>query len=182
MRFVAFIRGLNVADKNVLSMRDLKKLLRNFNFTNINSILTNGNIVLDNVEHPRNTMANTITGAITDCYGYYTDVQIYNQYELEKVLLENPFLKEEGIDKNHLYITFLNDTPAPHRMKCLAEVRTKNRYHIIDNIVYLHIKSRYFKSKLNNRVIEKHLGLLGVTRSLKIIEKLLKMVTVEEPT
>ena len=60
-------------------------------------------------------------------FGFDVKVLIRTKKELEKVVEENPFKKE---DFKHLYITFLSDVPSKNLIKNLnhnLEVNMKNK-------------------------------------------------------
>ncbi len=179
MRYVALLRGINSGSDKLINMGDLKALMKNFNFANVATVLNNGNVIFDNIVYPSNTLVRVIKGAIMDFFEYDIPVMIKNEVSLRKIIQNNPFLKEEGINKDHLYLTFLDDIPPPHKINLLSYIKTKDRYAVVENCVYLHIKGPFYKTKLSNRNIERELDILSTTRSWNTVEKLLELTTVE---
>ena len=50
MRYILFLRGINVGGKNKVSMTDLKALLDNAGFENLDSYINSGNLFFSSVE------------------------------------------------------------------------------------------------------------------------------------
>ncbi len=177
MRYVVFLKGINVAEKKRVPMNDLKSLMINFNFKNITTILESGNIVFDNIQYQRHTIPRIIRGAIKDCFDYDIPVFLHNHNSLKNIIKNNPFLQEENINKSQLYITFLEDIPPPHKIKHLASHlgNIKDRYQIIGKYLYIHLTTTYVHTKLSNRTIEKRLDIVATTRKWETIEKLVVM-------
>src|SRR3990172_6254989 len=46
-KYVAFLRGINVGENNIISMNDLKNALTKNKFKNVNTYINSGNIVLE---------------------------------------------------------------------------------------------------------------------------------------
>jgi uncharacterized protein (DUF1697 family) len=103
-------------------------------------------------------------------------VMVKTAAELKKVIAGNPFLKERGIDRGRLYVTFLQQAPEKRRVARLGAVRAgADRFHSLGKEIYLHCPSGYGRSKLANNAIEKVLSIRATTRNWNTVLRLGEM-------
>lgn len=176
MRYVAFLKGINVADKHPVPMRDLKKLLHTFNFNNVQTIHNNGNVVFDNLLYPRNNLNTVIHGAIKDFFGFDIYVFIRSKIAMKQLKNNNPFLSKSNIDIRKLYITFLDEIPSPHKIAYFKKIIAEDNFFIDGKHIYIHSNKKLINSKLSNRFIGNSLGVSCTSRKWSTIEKSLTLL------
>ncbi|MCM4158194.1 DUF1697 domain-containing protein [Gramella sp. AN32] len=107
MKFIGFLRGINVGGKHKLPMDDLKKVLSNMGYTNISTVLNSGNIIFESEEISAKTIESDITLKLKKEFHFDTPTIIIKADDIKKIYRYDPFSKVK-IDKNiRLYITFL---------------------------------------------------------------------------
>jgi len=90
--------------------------------------------------------------------------------DMAKVVADNPFLKQKGIDVTKLHVTFLGKAPvkpALDRLDALAG--TRDQYRLEGAELYLNCPINYGETKLSNGAIEKILGVGATTRNWKTV-------------
>ena len=167
--FIILLRGINVSGKNKLPMQDLRDLLNALGFENVQTYIQSGNIVLSS-EEDKQVVAEKIKEAIKTKFDYDIPVLVKTITEWEKVIENNPY---KEVEPKQQYFTFLSEIP---KEKEIAVTNIKeDEYLVIEDVVYVNAVGGYGKTKLNNNLFEKKLGVIATTRNLKTTMKLLTL-------
>ncbi|CAM1348985.1 DUF1697 domain-containing protein [Tenacibaculum halocynthiae] len=172
-RYIVLLRGINVSGKNKIPMAELRELLNNLKFKNVQTYIQSGNVILDS-DDSKEVICQKIEKEITSKYGYKVPVFARNQEEWKKAITAYPFsLENEKI----VAFSFLNKKPAS------TEIEVKgikdDKYKVDGDVVYLNCVSGFGKTKLTNNSIEKKLNVVATTRNYKTTVKLLELATKE---
>ena len=68
-KYIILLRGINVSGKNILSMSDLRQILNDLDFQNVQTYIQSGNIILES-EVSKVLICEKIKKAILDKFGY----------------------------------------------------------------------------------------------------------------
>ena len=155
--YVAMLRGVNVGG-NPLKMAWLREACGDLGFSNVRTYLQSGNVVFSSKLRAAEA-ADKLKRRIDGQTRLPVPVVIRSASEMKKIVAENPFLKQTGIDVAKLHVTFLERAPArpdTGRLDKLAGAR--DEYRLAKREVYLHCPINYGQTKLSNTAIEKALG------------------------
>jgi len=177
MRHIAILRGINVSGRNKILMKDLKDLLENNNFFNVETYIQSGNIAFDSDETIKNDkLEQLISNLINIKYSYRIPTIVRTQNELIKIIENNPFEKDESIKKEKLYFTFLKEKPKKENINKLSQNDySPDIFKYSQKVVYLHVPDKYGNTKLSNTFFERKLKVSCTTRNWKTTMKLLGM-------
>jgi uncharacterized protein (DUF1697 family) len=157
-------------------MEDLRKCFAGLGFTNVKTYVQSGNIVFEAGNHSVASLADKIGKRIFRDFGFSVSVLVKTSEELERIVRDNPLLKETNIDPSKLHVTFLS-APAPeiseNTLQPLAVAR--ERFRISRSEIYLYCPNGYGKTKLSNNAIERKLGLAATTRNWRSVNALLAL-------
>ena len=170
-KYVALLRGVNVAGTNKVKMDELRRLFADLGHTEVGTYLQSGNVVFadDAPGDDRTGLAAGIEKAIADRMGLTVTVLLRTRAELEKVLAANPYLDRET-DPAKLPVTFLAEAPDPERAAALSiPAGETGVFTLIGREVYLHTPDGYGRTKLNNAFLERKLGVAATTRNWKSV-------------
>lgn len=171
-KYVALLRGVNVAGTNKVKMDELRRLFADLGHTEVSTYLQSGNVVFAPAAadaDDRTRLATGIEKAIADRMGLTVTVLLRTRSELEKVLAANPYLDRET-DPAKLPVTFLAEAPDPSRAAALSSPAGETAvFTLIDHEVYLHCPDGYGRTKLNNAFLERKLGVAATTRNWKSV-------------
>jgi uncharacterized protein (DUF1697 family) len=173
--FVAMLRGVNVGG-NPLKMDWLRGACAELGFGDVRTYLQSGNVVLSS-RLGAAAVAKKLKAKIDEQTRLPVPVVVRTAAELEKIVAENPFLKQKGIDVTKLHVTFLEHAtvkPDTSRLDKLAGDR--DQYRLGKREVYLHCPINYAQSKLVNTAIEKVLG-SATTRNWNTVTALAAMAS-----
>lgn len=172
--YVALLRGVNVGG-NLLKMQRLVALCEKLRFTSPRTYVQSGNVVF---QTPQAT--SSCKAALEDVLANETrlpvTVIIRTAAELQKLVRDNPYLKERGIDPSKLHLTFLERTPAKEALYTLAAFRAgMDRAQPFGAHIYVHCPNGYGRTKLSNNALEKILSVRATTRNWNTVNKLCEL-------
>lgn len=101
MKYIAFLRGINISGKNKISMPELKKLLEENNYQNVSTYLNSGNIIFECNINNKQTIMNNIHTLIKTKFILNIPVYITTDKELEDILNNSP--KWWGSNNKEIY-------------------------------------------------------------------------------
>lgn len=168
-KYIVLLRGINVSGKNKLPMAELRNLLNDLGFKNVQTYIQSGNIILES-EKLKSEICKIIENGILDKFGYDVPVIIRTIPEWEKVIESYHFsTKNEKI----VAFSFLNKVPE----ETIIEIKNigEDKYKVDNDVVYLNCPSGFGKTKLTNNTIEKKLKVIATTRNLRTTLKLLEL-------
>ena len=168
-RFIILLRGINVSGKNKIPMSDLRVLLNELQFQNVQTYIQSGNIILDSSKN-KVAVCQIIKEGIKSKFGYDVPVFARTISEWEKVIKGYPFSLE---DEKIVAFAFL----SKRTKETILEVKNigEDKYKIVNDVVYLNCPSGFGSTKLTNNVIEKKLDIIATTRNLRTTLKLLEL-------
>lgn len=169
--YVALLRAVNVG-QNTLKMERARQLWSELGFKNVSTYLQSGNVVFEAEGHP-----SAWCSAIEQRVGRETRlpvaVLLRTPGELKSIIAHNPFLKEKGIDRSKLHVTFLASAAAKDAMAKLSAVEAgPDQFRLSDKEVYLYCPNGYGRTKLSNNALERALSVRATTRNWNTVNKL----------
>lgn len=170
MNYIILLRGINVSGKNKLPMAELRELLNNLRFQNVQTYIQSGNIVLES-DSSKTQVGKEIKQAIKNKYDYDVPVLVKTIDEWQKAIANNPF---KNVEEKQLYFTFLSDIP---KEKTITIDAKQDEFKIIEDVIYVNAVGGYGKTKLNNNFFEQKLKVTATTRNFKTTMKLIELAS-----
>lgn len=176
-RYIAVLRGINVGGHKKILMADLKQLLTNRGYADVQTYIQSGNIVFDYQQKKSATEIEAdLYQIILDSYSFEVPVMVRNLTELKEILSKNPYEKKAAIE--NLYLCFLQTKPEIKSLEKIKDYRfLPDDFTINDRTIYIYCAGRFSDTKYNNAFFEKHLKVEASTRNWKTINKLFDMAT-----
>ncbi|GMR20710.1 MAG: DUF1697 domain-containing protein [Gammaproteobacteria bacterium] len=174
------LRGINISGQKKILMKDLKALYESMGFSNVVTYIQSGNVIFKtDASNVRQLVENIESNIMTE-FGFDVPVIIRRPISIQGILRNNPFLESKKVDISKLHVTFLSDTVGPAVSNDLGKINSgKDEFVIKGKEIYLHCPGGYGKTKLNNNVIEKRLGVSATTRNWKTLNKLSEMTVAD---
>jgi len=174
MKHIAFLRGINVSGQKKILMADLKLLLQDAGFENVNTYIQSGNLVFESKLVDIEQIQNQIHQLIFEKYQFEVPTLVLTKDKLQTIINQNPFLGIPAFNEKRMYFTLLFEMPKPDLIEKLF---VSDEYKIVDNVIYMHLNESYGDTKLNNNYFEKVLKTLATTRNLNTMLKMLEFAT-----
>lgn len=113
LRYVAFLRGVNVGGHKPVKMAELEAAFAGLGLKNVRTVLASGNVLFNAPPSSRKRLAARITAGLKRAFGFDATVVLRTREEIARLLDSNPFGDMEFPARAQLYITFLaEDAPA----------------------------------------------------------------------
>ena len=111
VRYVAFLRGINVGGHKVIKMSDLARLFESLGFQNVKTYIASGNVLFDTAEANPDAVITEIENGLHTALGYEVRVILRTIPEIEDLVRMDPF-KDVALGEHvRLYVTFLAEEP-----------------------------------------------------------------------
>lgn len=172
---IALLRGINVAGKNRLPMKDLVALFEGAGCEEVRTYIQSGNVVFRAVAPLAKRLAAQITATIQDQFALSVPVVMRSAAELRGVAEGNPFLRE-GREQESLHVAFLADVPAAAAVDALDPTRSPgDSFRVVGRDVFLHLPNGVGKSKLTNEWLDRSLKTVSTIRNWRTLLALVEM-------
>ncbi len=177
--YISILRGINVGGRRKILMADLKVLYQKLGFTNVITYIQSGNVIFEAKKNLSiQEIEEAIKLAIQKKYDYDVPVLVKTVESIKNAVKINPFLKEENVVIERLYLTFLAEKPSAERLEHIKTIDTeKDSYKIIDKDVFIYLSGKFSDSKLTNNFFETKLKVKATTRNWKTVLKLIEIAS-----
>ena len=152
-------------------MADLRKLLNDLKFQNVQTYIQSGNIILTS-EESKTDVGKKIKDGIAVKFGYDVPVIIKTVSEWKKAIKGYPFSVE-----NPKIVAFVFLDKKTSETKIEIKGINNDEYKIDKDMVYLYCPSTFAKTKLSNNLIERKLKVTATTRNYNTTLRLLSLAT-----
>ncbi|MDN4502504.1 DUF1697 domain-containing protein [Alteromonadaceae bacterium BrNp21-10] len=166
--YIVLLRGINVGGKNLLSMKELTRILSEAGFNNVKTYIQSGNVVLDGVKNPGDDVASLIESN----FGFRPALLSLSKNEFELCIANNPY---QGVEGKCVHFYFCKGNPTLNKTKLAQLAAETERYALIGHVFYLHAPNGIGRSKLVAN-IEACLGVSATGRNLNTISKVQRML------
>lgn len=109
VKYVAFLRGINVGGHVTVKMEALRKAFSSLGFTNVSTLLNSGNVIFETQETKSDFLQKRIEEKLERTFGRPIDVLLRTVAQLQKLIDRNPFKNISVTPQTRLYITFLSE-------------------------------------------------------------------------
>lgn len=168
--YVSLLRGINVSGQKPVRMPELKSLYESLGFEQVVTYVQSGNVVFTSSVANRLELADLIEAGILQSFGFQVPVFIRDGADLQQIKKDNPFIHQEGVALERLYVTFLASPPAQKNLADLeVPPQSPDEYRVIGSEIYLHCPVGYGRTYLSNNYFEKKLGQTATTRNWKTV-------------
>ena len=176
IRYVAFLRGINVSGQKLIKMEELREEFVLSGFKNIQTYIQSGNVIFDTKETDQALLTNKIEKNLRKWLGYEVKTVLRTIDEIEGTVKNNPFKKAKLGGHVKQYVVFLPDEPANEVRDIILTLN--------NDLEILHFRGRdiYWliqnpnneKLRFTNVFIEKKLKLTATTRNWNTVNKMLE--------
>ena len=177
--YIALLRGINVSGHKIIKMETLRLVLAELGFQNISTYIQSGNVIFESDNENAAALEHQISHKIFEHFGFDVPVRITTLEELNRIVAENPFIKENLENPTQPYVAFLSEVPLDNHYQHMKAVNFgEDRFVNKDRVLYLWYADSPGNTKLSNVVIESKLKLKATSRNWKTIQKLIALAEV----
>ena len=176
MKYVAFLRAVNVGGHNKIKMEDLKELFVSIGYKNVRTVIQSGNVIFESSGRSIRSITSKIEDKLLNYMTKEIKVFVRTQNELLKIVRQNPFGKTKGDDKIKTYVFFLYEEPKEKieipftTASGEVNVFSKNNLNL-----FLLVKKIPGKASLPNDLIEKAFKVRTTARNWDVVCKIMEI-------
>lgn len=173
-QYIALLRGINVGGHKKILMADLRKMFLTLGFQNISTYIQTGNVIFSSPSTSNNiSLAKTIEEGIQHTFGFDVTVLVRSAEELQDIVLQNPFWKEDSSNIDRLHLTLIDKKAKNDGLT--TKDYLPDKFEIVGQSIFLYCSQSYKDCKVGNNIIEKKLKLKATTRNWKTVLKILAL-------
>jgi len=174
--YIAFLRGINVSGVKKIKMADLRAMMNDLGFKDVETYIQSGNIIFNSDHENVQYVSEIIKKEILDVFGFDVPVLVKTKADIAGVIEKCPYKKKEDLEAKRIYYVLLKDVPKEENMASLKQENYPNElFTITKTCVYLNCIKGAGKAKLTNNIIERKLKVEATTRNHRTMSKLLTM-------
>lgn len=173
MKYVAFLRGINVGGKTIIKMEALRQVFSALGFENVKSYIQSGNVIFETRKTDDQKLAAKIEAAVEKEF-FKTPVMVRSIDEIKDAFENNPFADEKFEDKL-FHILFLSEKLSDEKAEMLLSKSTENeKFAVRNREVYCLLRDGVADSLLGKKFIDNKLKTPATARNWRTIKKLLE--------
>lgn len=172
--FVIFLRAVNVSGKNLVKMADLKDALLKEGFTNVQTYIQSGNIILQSANDAVGTREKLTTLFVQH---FNLDITCFVLSEAELIAARdgNPF--DSNLPGNRVFITFLSSRIDPSERTEINKLKfPAEEFLCTEKHIYYYLPHGAANAKLSNNFFEKKLKVKATGRNVNTVNKMLNLL------
>ena len=168
------LRGINLGPARRVPMAELRQLLGDAGFANVETYVQSGNIALDSIAK-RGALERELGALIEQRFGFEVPVIARDRAELEAVVALDP-LGEVADNPKRYQVSFLSEQLAPETIERLQALTDESeRLAVHGREIYAWHPGGVARSKLWNTLAGNGLGVTATARNWTTVCKLLEM-------
>jgi uncharacterized protein (DUF1697 family) len=172
--YIAFFRAINVGGKNPLPMKNLVAILEGMGAATVKTYIQSGNAVFQSADHSPAHLSSQLAAEIKKHHGFEPLTLVLGLEAIRQACANNPFPEAEA-DPQSLHLGFLAaKAQRPDLDKLYSLKKASERFHLGDDVFYLHAPEGVGKSKLAASA-EKLLGVPMTDRNWRTVCKVLEL-------
>jgi len=170
MRYIAFLRAINVGGHNV-KMDHLRALFEELGFSNVETFIASGNVLFDSPSTDAAALEERIEQHLKEALGYAVTTFLRTPDELAAVVAHQPFPAADPAAEHALTVTFLKAAPGEEARQKLMSLRSEiDDFHVHQREAYWLCATRTSDSKFIG--FEKVLRMPATSRNVTTVRKL----------
>ena len=173
MKYVAFLRGINVGGKNKLPMEILRKVCAAQGFTNVKTYINSGNVIFETAKIDDKKLAAKIESAIENEFGLQIKVIVRTIEEIAAIVKNNPFAGQFENDKD-VHVFFLDEELSSEKRDILLSNNNENEKFAVQNReIFCLLRVSVLDSLIGKDYIGKKLKVSATARNWRTVHKVL---------
>ena len=172
MRYIAFLRGINVGGNKIIKMEALSGAFTAAGFRKVRTYIASGNVIFETRSGDRIALTKKIEKMLTANFGHEIAVALFTLAELQDLISTDRFARIKPNKDVMLCVTLFNQAVPPNIPRESKTDRLK--------VVSLHERAAFIVARRKptgwfgypNNWIEKEFGVTGTTRNWSSLQKI----------
>ncbi len=175
MKYVAFLRGINVGGKNKIKMETLREVCTSIGFENVKTYINSGNVIFETRKTDDKKLAAKIEKAIEKESGLQIKTIVRSISEIENIVKNNPFDGQFENDKD-LHVFFLDEEISDEKCEMLLSNNNENEIFAVNkHEIFCLLRVSVLDSLMGKDYIAKKLKIPSTARNWRTVKKILEI-------
>lgn len=161
MKYVAFLRAINVGGHAIIKMADLKKMFESARLGNVQTYIQSGNVIFES-EADSDTLAKQIERQLEKAAEYKIHVFVRTMREVQTIATKPPFTPKGD---ETVFVSFLDKKPNKKSQEAVLAFKGRELYNL---------RRDRENSIFSGNFVEKLLKMPSTTRNLTTITKIVE--------
>ncbi|MBC1906853.1 DUF1697 domain-containing protein [Listeria booriae] len=165
MKYIIFLRAINVGGNRKIKMLDLREVLTANAYQNVTTYIQSGNVIAEHAETSYEWVQEDIAALIEDAFGFDVPAIVFPLDEYAQGILQKPFEDEK------LMVHFLNQVPEVVDLDTLKELGKdqQDRCEITGRFLYVTLSAGISDSIYSNKLVERVLHVKATARNWRTV-------------
>jgi uncharacterized protein (DUF1697 family) len=168
MKYVAFLRAINVGGNASIKMADLKKMLEAAGLENVQTYIQSGNVIFESNENA-DALEKQIELQLEKAAAYKIHAFVRTMHEVQAIAEQSPFTAKDG---EMAYVTFLEEMPDKKSQQALLSFKSDTDDFAFKGRELYNLRRDREKSVFSGNFVEKTLNMPATTRNMTTIAKI----------
>ena len=174
MKYVAFLRGINVGGNNKIKMKTLREMCAALGLSYVKTYINSGNVIFETAKTDDKKLADRIETAIEKEFSLKIKVIARTIDEIENIVKNNPFGGQFENDKD-LHVFFLNEALTQEKRELLLSNNTENEMYAVQNReIFCLLTTGVSDNLMGKDYIGKKLKVSATARNWRTVNKILE--------
>ena len=174
MKYVAFLRGINVGGKNKIKMETLCEVCSALGFANVKTYINSGNVIFETSKTDDKKLAEKLEKAIEKEFLLNIKVMVRTISEIENIIKNNPFDRQFENDKD-LHVFFLDEELSNEKRELLLSNNNENeKFAVRNREIFCLLRVSVLDSLMGKDYIGKKLKVSATARNWRTVNKILE--------
>ena len=169
IKYVAFLRAINVGGHTIIKMADLKQIFESLGLENVQTYIQSGNVIFESDEEDKTSLEKRIESQVEKATGYKMQLFMRTIREVQSIARKSPFIAKAN---ETVHVTFLNEKPDKEQQQALLSLKSDADDFAVKGREVYNLRYDREKSIFSNKFIEKILKMSGTTRNMTVIKKI----------
>lgn len=175
MKYVAFLRGINVGGKNKIKMERLREICAALGFENVKTYINSGNVIFETRKTSDKQLTEKIEKAIEKKFSLNIKTMVRSISEIEDIIKNNPFDGQFEREKD-LHVFFLDEEmPEEKRELLLSNNNENEKYFVRGREIFCHLRVGILDSLMGKDYIGKKLKISATARNWRTVNKIVQI-------
>ncbi len=182
VRYIAFLRAINVAGQKLIKMDELARIFASAGFKNVRTYIQSGNVIFETAETNPVELTKKIETKLHKTLGYEVTVLLRPIIDLERTIKRDPFKRVKASPDVMRFVVFLSDEPkSKPKLPLISTKENLELFEIKDRAAFvLSRRKKNGRSGFPNAFVEKELGVAGTTRKWTTVRKIVDFVNTRD--
>jgi uncharacterized protein (DUF1697 family) len=172
MRYIAFLRAINVGGNNIVKMDRLRKLFEGEGFTNVETFIASGNVIFDGAGRA-DTVERGVEKMLKAALGLEVTTFVRTGAELSALASHDAFPPAAVAAAKRFNVAFLGKPLDAKGKKSLLALKSRvEDFHVHGREIYWLSQVMQSDSEISNAVFEKTLGQRSTVRGISTVRKI----------